>query len=185
MLGLRRIVLLFLTLAMAAVACTSARAQSTPSSETPMVWPGADPGALEGAWTTGELTRTQIIENAVAQGASRRCARDFLGGTKHTLTWNLYLREGQWILYGQVDGAAAEDFEGGTYTRFLNGEEAMFTSLNPIVTDDYWMMSALVGDELMMDYISLTQWRPEGDGTPCFVKAATIIELTNPFTRIA
>jgi hypothetical protein len=35
---------------------------------------------------------------------------------------------------------------------------------------------------LEMGFAGLTQWRPEPDST-CFVKAATIIELTNPFSR--
>jgi hypothetical protein len=153
----------------------------TPASSFPVV----SPTALEGWWTTGTISRSDLLDHAVKEGAKRSCAADFLGaiGVAGSLEWRLDLRDGQWIIFAVVDSNVAGDFDGGTYLRFLNGDWARFTSLNPDVTDDSWLHPMLKGDHLSMDFISLTQWRPEADST-CFVTAASIVELTNPFTRV-
>jgi hypothetical protein len=174
-------------LALIATASATAGAEGRPTasvSETSPSFPGVNPRGLEGSWGTAVVSRADLLDHAVLEGARRRCAADFLtaAGVTRTLRWQLYLRDGQWWLFGEVDGAPPADFDAGTYTRFMTGEWAEFTSVGPTVTDDSWLVPTLRGSHLTMDFNSLTQWRPEPDST-CFLKAATIIQLTNPFTR--
>ena len=186
---LGRLVCALAAVALTTTACATAFAEgrhaadgSTPTQS----FPGVDPRGLDGSWTTGTISRVDLLNHAVQQGASRSCAVDFLAaaGVTKTLGWQLYFRDGQWLLFGVVDGADPVGFDGGTYTRFLSGEWVEFTAQDPTFKDDYWLVPTLQGKHLSMDFNSITHWRPEPD-SPCFVKAATIIELTNPFTRIS
>ena len=182
-----RFVCALVALGLIATACATAGAASRNSTDVPArasSFPGVNPRGLEGTWTTETIPRSDLLDHAVDQGATRRCAADFLraAGVTSTLAWKLYLRDGQWWLFGAVDGARPVDFDGGRYTRFLSGEWAEFTAVGPTITDDYWLIPILKGKHLSMDFNSLTQWRPEPD-SPCFLRAATIIQLTNPFTR--
>lgn len=184
---IRRLACTVAALGLIGIACAAAYAESRPQgTDVPHTssFPEVNPQALEGWWATGSISRSDLLDHAVKEGAKRSCAADFLQavGVTSTLGWRLDLRDGQWILFGVVDGTVVGDFDGGTYTRFLNGDWARFTSVNPNVTDDSWLHPTLQGKHLSMDFISLTQWRPEPDST-CFVRAATIVELTNPFTR--
>lgn len=183
-----------LVCAVAAVALTATAYMSADAAGRPAAdiaahtssFPGVDPRGLEGSWTTGTISTSDLLNHAVKEGAKRQCAAHFLraAGPARTLEWQLYLRDGQWLLLGAIDGAGPVDFEGGTYTRFLSGEWVEFTAEYPTITDNYWLIPTLNGDHLAMDFYSFTQWRPEPDST-CFLRAGTIIELTNPFTRMS
>jgi Sigma-70 region 2 len=51
------------------------------------------------------------------------------------------------------------------------------------IRSDYWFSPEFDGMHLRMDFLSLTQWRPETDPR-CFITAGTVIELTNPFRLV-
>ncbi len=115
------------------------------------------------------------------------CVRDFVDavGFKETLTWDLYLRDGGWVLYGSVDGGEPEPYDGGSYRMpHIELEQALFTSTAPDVRDDIWLYPSIEGDTLTMGFMHLTQWRREPESF-CFLQAASVVELTNPFQRVA
>ena len=115
------------------------------------------------------------------------CIRDFIEAVdfRRTLTWNLYLRDGQWVLYGAKDGREAEPYDGGTYSMpHIDLELALFTSTAPDIRDDIWLYPSIEEDTLTLGFMHMTQWRKEADPF-CFVQAASIVELTNPFVRVS
>jgi hypothetical protein len=180
--------------AMLVGACTASEAQTadsptaagptTVSAEPEVAWPESYAEGEEGKWTV-ELTRSEIMANALEQGANARCVRDFLDPMRldRTLTWDLYLRAGQWILYGAVDGEDPVPFDGGSYLMpHVNFELAVFTSLAPDVRDDIWLYPSIESDTLTLGFEHFTQWKEErGFETACFLEAASIVSLTNPF----
>ncbi len=180
-------------------ACTASAAQeasqsapASPSAAPASAWPGTYSDGVEGQWTV-ELTRGEIFERAREQKISTKCVRDFLDPIKfkRTLTWDLYLRDGHWALLGARDGGKSVPFDGGTYGMpYKELEWALFTSQAPGVRDDVWLVPWIDGDSLKMDLLDLTQWTdatskwPVADDPYCFVQAASVVELTNPFERV-
>src|SRR5262245_8610310 len=150
-------------------ACTASNAQTAPlqaasstaaaTSELP--WPDSYMEGEEGHWTV-ELTRREIMQGARQQEeyikAGDRdehidmgCIRDYVDavGFKRTLTWDLYLRDGAWSLWGSVDGKESEPYDGGTYLMpHIELESAVFTSLLPDVRDDLWLYPEMSGNTL-------------------------------------
>ena len=143
-------------------ACTASKAQTSetaaPPSATPseseVPWPGSYAEGEEGRWTV-ELTRQEIMAGAREQAKYIKwgerdehidigCVRDFVDsiGFKRSITWDLYLRDGSWILYGAVDGKDPKPYDGGSYRMpHIENEMALFTSQAPEVRDDLWRCS--------------------------------------------
>ena len=117
-----------------------------------------------------ELTRPEIMANALEQGADARCVRDFIDpmeidGRSPGVSIS---RDGQWILYGAVDGEDPVPFDGGSYLMpHVNFELALFTSLAPDVRDDIWLYPSIELDTLTMGFEHFTQWKEERDFEIC------------------
>ena len=141
-----------------------------------------------------ELTRSEILDNSRDQGVDERCVRDFIDavGVKRTLAWNLYLRDGHWVLYGSLDGRKEKPFDGGTYYMpHIEKEWAVFTSTAPGIRDDVWLYPSIEGDVMTLGLLDVAQWTgaksqwPVPDDPYCFIQGGSVVELTNPFQRVA
>lgn len=175
----------------AQTAGTAAPSPSTAASEAP--WPGHYAEGEEGLWSV-ELTRSEILDNSRDQGVDERCVRDFIDavGVKRTLAWNLYLRDGHWVLYGSLDGRKEKPFDGGTYYMpHIEKEWAVFTSTAPGIRDDVWLYPSIEGDVMTLGLLDVAQWTgaksqwPVPDDPYCFIQGGSVVELTNPFQRVA
>jgi hypothetical protein len=173
---------------LAGAACTSSSADeppaasASPSSEA-IAWPDDYGVGEEGAWTTGPLTTDEIIARAKQQKADLGCVRDFIDaiGYEETITWDLYLKDGTWILYGGVDDETPEGFDRGTYTMWhVEGQLALFSSMSEDARDDFWVYPRFEGDSLTMNVVEVNRSGARDDPT-CFVRAAGYVELSNTF----
>ena len=66
----------------------------------------------------------------------------------------------------------------------IENELAMFTANAPDVRDDYWLYPDIDEDSLLLGFVHLTQWGL-GKPQPCFGQGAVMVEMTNPFERVA
>ena len=106
-------------------------------------------------------------------------------GFERDMTWDLFLRDGEWILTAQLDDAPAEPWDAGTYSMWhVEGKVALFTSVGRDFRNDYWLYPRFDGDQLTMNFVDLTQWQA-GDDPACFVQAGATVEMTNTFERVA
>ncbi len=179
---------------LAGAACTSssadepvASAETAAASASPLpeavAWPDDYGFGEEGAWTTGPLRTDEIVARAREQKADLGCVRDFIDavGYEETITWDLYLNDGTWILNGAVDDEAPEIFDRGTYTMWhVEGEFALFSTISEDGREDFWVYPRFAGDTLTMNVTGLSRWGASADPT-CFVRAAGYVELSNTF----
>ena len=157
------------------------------ASPTQAPWPDHYGEGEQGAWSTGPLTAGVIVHRARTQHANIRCVRSFIDavGFERDITWDLYLRDGEWILTAHLDDAAAEPWDAGTYSMWhVEGKVALFTSVGRDFRNDYWLYPRFDGDQLTMNFVDLTQWQA-GDDPACFVQAGATVEMTNTFERVA
>jgi hypothetical protein len=175
-----RIIWLLLAAVLLAGACTPSSAQtvasaaSSPSTATD--WPLEDPLALEGAWTTGPLTPDEMKERGLLY-AKERCIDAFIGDAQ-TITWDLYVRGGSWVLFRTDDDGEPADVDGGSVTRYFDGyarfDEVGGGTHMAILTT--YVRTHDDGFTMNFDRMKLAS--PEDR---CFVKAAFVTELTNTF----
>jgi len=199
----RRLAMILCVVSVGACTASEARTATSDAASTrvttqPVVaWPGSYSDGVEGRWTV-ELTRPEILARAREQKERNKvidlaCVRDYIDavGFERTLTWDLYLRDGRWVMLGARDGEKPVPYDGGTYAMpYMELEWALFTSTAPGVRDDVWLVPWIEGDSLKMDLIDLTQWVPEKTMRQhpkdpyCFVEGAAVVELTNTFDRV-
>jgi hypothetical protein len=182
-----RTMALVLACAAIATACTRSQAETVPASGAPasatpspaIDWPLEDPLALEGAWTTGALTPDQMKERALLY-AKERCVDAFIGEAG-TITWDLYVRGGSWVLFRTEDDGEAMDVDAGSVTRYTDGY-AVFHEVGagePMA--DFTTFVRMHDEGFTANYLDLDLVAPAEGDTPCFVRAASVVELTNTF----
>ena len=198
---------LLIVAALLASACTSAEGTSaeatsagagppapttSTSAASVAAWPDDYGDDENGAWATGAMTVDDITARARQKGAKPRCIALFLDatGAHQTLEWTLYLRDGDWILYGSADGAEPESYDGGRYLMYhVEGELATFSSFggHPDSHIDYYLYPRF--DEPQTGWLTMnliaTRERLPDPASNCFVRAAVAVELTNPFEKVA
>ena len=70
-------------------------------------------------------------------------------------------------------------------------EWAVFSSMAPGIRDDVWLYPSIEGDVMTLGLMDVAQWTgakfhwPVPDDPYCFIRGGSVVELTNPFQRVA